>query len=230
MTGTGTGRFPKIDLARELPPSTATRTDTHEEKGRVIYTPNTTDLCLHFVETGKVVVAAPTPRGIVGLAILEAGEFFGFDIVGGSYATLAVCFYPKTRVRAWSVQTLQGIMDSQPRVAVGLAQGAVALAVASQQVAAELATLTCQERIAAFLVRQVEREIERGRGDEGGGATIAMTHEQISWFVGTSREIVTSAINCFRQASCLAKQTGKGRICVYNAQELANKFLGNGAK
>lgn len=191
-----------VDLLEQLPFRQGVGREYR--KDQVIYAPDSKeDLRIHLVQEGRVITKSLTTTGeTVGLEILEVEEVFGLEAMVGSYTTLARCA-EYTRTLSWDIATLDQLQRAKPELAIALAQAAILHNIYFQRRIEELASMQTQERLATFLIEKA-RKVAGSVGEDGGITISPLTHETLSHFVGTSREIVTYYMNIFRRAGYLS--------------------------
>ena len=188
------------DILAYLPASTLT-----EYKPRqVIYGAANVSTSVYLVVTGKVGISRIADTGgEVLLEIIRPDEIFGesafYDAPCLSERATAI---EKSRLMAWPVSDMEDLVTKRPRLAVALLQ-----LVARRN--AEFA-----HRIESFSLENVERRLARslvrfserlGVPEEDGSISmLPLTHEMLSQYVGTSRELVTQHMNAFRRKGFLS--------------------------
>ena len=101
----------------------------------------------------------------------------------------------------WTGPAIEDRVMRQPRLAVALLQ------ILTQQ------TMELSGRIKAFAADSIQQRLARAlldfserlgnREDDGGICMGPLSHELLSQYVGTSREVVTRYMNQFRRQGCL---------------------------
>ncbi|HUP05203.1 MAG TPA: Crp/Fnr family transcriptional regulator [Bryobacteraceae bacterium] len=180
-------------------------------RGQVIYDQQQPSTALYLIIDGKVKVSRIADDGHqVVVDIYQPDEFFGES------AFLNLQFRPEqasalenTKLMTWSAIEIEEIISRRPRLAVALLQ------ILAQR------TLEFTHRIESFSVDNIARRLARSliRFSERLGAmepdgSVRMTpftHELLSQYVGTSREIVTHYMNQFRRQGLL-RYSRKGII------------------
>jgi CRP/FNR family transcriptional regulator len=106
-----------------------------------------------------------------------------------------------TKLMIWSLATVQEIVVRRPRLAIALLQILVQRTISFKERIQSFSLETIACRLAHALLRFSER---LGTRDESGAVRmVPFTHELLSQYVGTSREIVTHYMNEFRRQGCL---------------------------
>jgi CRP/FNR family transcriptional regulator len=168
-------------------------------KGEAIYNQQTPPANLHLVIDGKVKVCRVAGDGRqVVVDIYQPDEFFGESAFLGQahHSEIAVAI-EDTRVMSWTIAEIEEISVRRPRLAIALVQ---LLVQRSQEFGSRIESFSV-DNIARRLARALVRFSERlGQpGINGGVQMIPFTHELLSQYVGTSREIVTQYMNQFRR-------------------------------
>lgn len=172
-------------------------------RGQVIYDQDKPSDSLLLVIDGKVKVCRLTDdnRQVV-VDIYQADEFFGESAFLGlpNRTELAVAI-EGTKVMAWTVNEIEEIATRRPKLAIALLQ---LLVQRSMEFGSRIESFSV-DNIARRLARALIRFSERlGRQTEDGSVQmIPFTHELLSQYVGTSREIVTHYMNQFRRQGYL---------------------------
>jgi CRP/FNR family transcriptional regulator, cyclic AMP receptor protein len=172
-------------------------------KGRTIYSQDQVSTTLYLVMDGRVNVSRLSENGRqVVVDIHQTDDFFGES------AFLKLPHRPEqatalenTRLMSWTMQALTDLMIRRPNLAIALLQ------VLAQR------TTMLKERIESFSADSIGSRLARslirfalraGTAEEGGGVRLApFTHELLSQYVGTSREVVTHYMNRLKRQGCL---------------------------
>jgi len=171
-------------------------------KGSTIYGPETPPSSLYVVLAGKVKICRSAQDGQqVVLDVYQTDEFFGESSLVGSGASEMAVSLENARVMSWSATEIREIVLKRPDLGYALLQLAVQR------------SLEFGNRIESFSLDNIERRLIAAllhfaaklgtSSDDGGREMIAFTHELLSQYVGTSREIVTHYMNYFRRKGCL---------------------------
>lgn len=173
-------------------------------KNQIIYNQDhpSTNICL--VIDGKVKVCRITDDGRpVIVDIYQHEDFFGESAFLNSptRGEQAVAL-ENTKVMVWTMAEIEEIVMRRPRLGVALLQ--------------MLARRSIEfgHRIESFSVESVARRLGRGlirfserlgqNADDGSVQMMPFTHELLSQYVGTSREVVTHFMNQFRRQGYLS--------------------------
>jgi CRP/FNR family cyclic AMP-dependent transcriptional regulator len=180
-------------------------------KGQVIYGDGQQPCSsIYLVIDGKVKVSCGENGHEVVIDIYQPDEFFGES----AFLNLAqrpeqATALENTKLMTWSASEIEEIIARKPRLAVALLQILVQR------------TLEFTHRIESFSVDNIARRLARslirfserlGVEEEDDAVRMApFTHELLSQYVGTSREIVTHYMNQFRRQGYL-RYSRKGII------------------
>ncbi len=185
-------------------------------RGQVIYDQQQPSTAIYLVIDGKVKVSRLVDDGHqVVIDIYQPDEFFGES------AFLNLPLRPEqatalenTKLMTWSAAEIEEIVARRPRLAVALLQ------ILAQR------TLEFTHRIESFSVDNIARRLARSLirfserlGVEEADGSVRLTpftHELLSQYVGTSREIVTHYMNQFRRQGYL-RYSRKGIILYRDA-------------
>jgi CRP/FNR family transcriptional regulator, cyclic AMP receptor protein len=178
------------------------------EKGQTIYAYDQPATAIYLVIEGTVRVTRLTPSGRrILVDIYQPDEFFGES------ALLNVQKPPETavagaltRLMSWSVEEVEEIIRHQPMLAVALVQVFVQRSADFLQRIEDFSAENISRRLARSLIRFAER---MGTETDKGSVRIApLTHEMISQYVGTSREMITHWMKEFqrRRYVCYSRQ------------------------
>ncbi len=172
-------------------------------RGQTIYGQEHPSTSIYLVIDGKVKVCRVTDddREVV-VDIYQPDEFFGESAFLGpaQRCELAVAI-EGTKVMAWTTSEIEEIAARRPRLGIALMQ---LLVQRSVDFGARIESFSV-DNIARRLARSLIRFSER-LGQENEDGTVQMipfTHELLSQYVGTSREIVTHYMNLFRRQGYL---------------------------
>lgn len=172
-------------------------------RGQTIYDQEKPSESLLLVIDGKVKVCRITDdKRQVVVDIYQPDEFFGESAFLGlpNRTEMSVAIEP-TKVMAWTVSEIEEIATRRPKLAIALLQ---LLVQRSMDFGSRIESFSV-DNIARRLARALIRFSERlGRQSEDGSVQmIPFTHELLSQYVGTSREIVTHYMNQFRRQGYL---------------------------
>ena len=173
------------------------------KKGQTIYDHDQPSSSVYLVIGGKVKVCRITDDGRqVVVDIYQPDEFFGESAFLGNAqrAELAVAL-ENTKVMTWSTLDIEDISMKRPKLAIAMMQLLVQRSVDFAHRIESFSVDNIARRLARTLIRFSERL--GARQDDGSIQMIPFTHELLSQYVGTSREIVTHYMNQFRRQGYL---------------------------
>ena len=183
------------EMLRQLPKTTS----SFYSKGHVLYEPGDPATSLFYVVDGRVKVSRQARKHKhVVVEIYVPGEFFGESaLLGGNRSEQAVVIASGT-VRAWPASEIESLVDAHPQAGIALARSLVARCGQFMERMDTLSADKLQDRLARVLLRCGERF--GTRLNDGNVQLPPLTHELLSEWVGTSRELVTHFMNQFRRA------------------------------
>lgn len=193
-------------------------------KDKVIYGPDHPSTSLYLVIGGKVKVQRVKDQwGEVLVDIYCTDEFFGDSALVGSpdINERAVALEDKTTVMVWAGAVVEDFMMRRPRLGIALVQMLTQRCVHFSRRIESLASDNIERRLARALIHFSER-LGCAIGD-GSFRMMPLTHELLSQYVGTSREIITCYMNQFRREGYL--QYSRKAIVLY--PEAIKKTLSN---
>ena len=172
-------------------------------KGQVIYNQDQPSSNLYLVIDGKVKVCRMAEDGRqVVVDIYQTDEFFGEAAFLSSAARQeqAVAL-ENTKAMTWSTSEIEDLVMRRPRLAIALLQILVKRSVEFGHRIESFSVDNIARRLARTLIRFSQR---LGQNVEDGSVQMMpFTHELLSQYVGTSREIVTHYMNQFRREGYL---------------------------
>ena len=172
-------------------------------KGQTIYNQDQPSTAIYLVIGGKVKVSrlADDGRQVI-VDIYQPDEFFGESafLGSGSRAEQATAL-ETTKLMTWTTTEIEDIILKRPRLAVALVQIFVQRTVDFATRIESFSADNIAQRLARTLVRFSERL--GAREEDGSTRMVPFTHELLSQYVGTSREIVTHYMNHFRKQGYL---------------------------
>ena len=172
-------------------------------KGQMIYNQDQPSTNIYLVIDGKVKVCRMADEGSqVVVDIYRTDEFLGESAFLSSPArdeqALAL---ENTKVMTWTTAEIEDIVMRRPRLAVALLQIMVQRSIEFGHRIESFSVDNIARRLARTLIRFSER---LGQNMEDGSVQMMpFTHELLSQYVGTSREIVTHYMNQFRRQGYL---------------------------
>lgn len=172
-------------------------------KGQVIYYQDQPSRSVYLVIDGKVKVCRMTDDGRpVVVDIYQTDEFFGESALLNSPArgeqALAL---ENTKLMSWTTSEIEKLVLQRPLLAVALLQILVQRSINFGRRIESFSVDNIERRLARTLVQFSER-LGRDAAD-GSAEMMPFTHELLSQYVGTSREIVTHYMNQFRRQGYL---------------------------
>jgi CRP/FNR family transcriptional regulator len=178
-------------------------------RGQLIYGRSQVSNSIYLVIDGKVKVCRTADDGRqVVVDIYQPDEFFGeCGFLGDKQRTEEAVALDATKVMTWTTAEIEELVVRRPRLGIALVQ---LLVRRSQEFGARIESFSI-DNIGRRLVRSLIRFSERLGRDSGDGSVDMMpfTHELLSQYVGTSREIVTHYMNQLRRQGYL-KYSRKG--------------------
>jgi len=182
----------------------------------MIYNQDQPPTSIYLVIAGKVKVSRLAEDGHqVVVDIYQTDEFFGESaLLNLAHRAEQATALENSKLMAWTGAEIEDIITKRPRLAVALLQIQVQR------------TLEFGLRIESFSVDNIARRLARslirfserlGAPEEDGAMRMApFTHELLSQYVGTSREIVTHYMNQFRRQGYL-RYSRKGIVLYRDA-------------
>jgi len=186
------------------------------KKGQDVYSQDQPATGIYLVIEGKVKVSRTADDGRqVILDIYQTDEFFGEPaLLHLSQRAEQATALESSRLMSWSIAEIEDIITKRPRLAVALLQILAQRNVEFGQRIESFSVDNIARRLARSLIRFSER---LGTPEPDGALRVApFTHELLSQYVGTSREIVTHYMNRFRREGYL-RYSRKGIILYHDA-------------
>ncbi len=176
---------------------------TDFNRGDTIFDESNPSKALHLVVQGRVKVTIPVEDGCQTVVdIFNTDDFFGESALLGSHRIpeRAVALDSVT-LMSWSREEIEDQVERQPRLGIALMQMLVKRGLDYEERLQSFALDKTPERIIRALLRFADH---LGATSEDGSLRIPpLTHQAISEYVGTSREIVTFQMNQLRQQGFL---------------------------
>jgi CRP/FNR family transcriptional regulator, cyclic AMP receptor protein len=172
---------------------------TEYGQGQTIYGPDHLSKSLFLVISGKVLISQTAAGGSeVLLEIVRPDELFGESaFLDNPYRAEQATTLEKSTLMTWAISDMEILVMKRPRLAVALLQVVAQRNADFSRRIESLALDTIERRLARSLIRFSER---LGTLEEDGSVKLMpLTHELLSRYVGTSREIVTQYMNKFRK-------------------------------
>ena len=167
-------------------------------RGQPIYNAEQPSTAIYLVIGGKVKVSrlADDGRQVI-VDIYQADEFFGESaFLGLAHRSEQAVALEQSKLMAWTTTEIEDIIVKRPRLAVALVQIFVQRTMEFADRIESFSADNISQRLARSLIRFSER---LGTEENGSVRMTAFTHELLSQYVGTSREIVTHYMNQFRK-------------------------------
>ena len=186
------------------------------KKGQMIYNQDQPSTSIYLVIDGKVKVCRLADDGHqVVVDIYQPDEFFGESaFLSLPHRAEQATALENTKLMTWTASEIEDIVQKRPKLAIALLQILVQR------------TLDFGHRIESFSVDNIARRLARSLirfserlgtpEDDGSVRMVPFTHELLSQYVGTSREIVTHYMNQFRRQGYL-RYSRKGIILYKDA-------------
>ena len=172
-------------------------------KGQLIYGRTQASNSIYLVIDGKVKVCRTADDGRqVVVDIYQPDEFFGESgFLGEQHRAEEAMALDSTKVMTWTTAEIEDLMIRRPRLGIALVQ---LLALRSIDFGARIESFSI-DNIGRRLVRALLRFSEKLGHQSATGSTDMMpfTHELLSQYGGTSREIVTHYMNQLRRQGYL---------------------------
>jgi CRP-like cAMP-binding protein len=184
-------------------------------RGQVIYDESQPSNGIYLVVRGRVKSSVPTDNGSQTVVEIYGPEdFFGesglLDLDHRGESTVAL---ENATLMYWTTAEIEEQVERQPKLGLALIQTLVERCLGFEERLQSFALDKTPERIMRALLRFAERF--GIRSEDGSARVPPMTHQLISEYVGTSREIVTFQMNRLRQEGYI-RYSRKG-IDVYAA-------------
>jgi CRP/FNR family transcriptional regulator, cyclic AMP receptor protein len=187
-------------------------------KGQVIYNQDQPSTSIYLVIDGKVKVCrmADDEHQVV-VDIYQTDEFFGESaFLSSPTRDEQALALENTKVMTWTTAEIEDIVMRRPRLAVALLQILVQRSIEFGHRIESFSVDNIARRLARTLIRFSER---LGQSMEDGSIQMMpFTHELLSQYVGTSREIVTHYMNQFRRQGYL-RYSRKGILLYRDAMK-----------
>ena len=186
------------------------------KKGQVIYDQDQPSNNLYLVIAGKVKVSrlAEDGRQVV-VDLYQPDEFFGESaFLSLSRRSEIAVALEGVKVMTWTTADIEDILMRRPKLAIALMQLLVQRSMDFGQRIESFSVDNIARRLARTLIRFSDRL--GSLSDDGSVQMIPFTHELLSQYVGTSREIVTHYMNHFRRQGYL-RYSRKGIILYHDA-------------
>ena len=171
-------------------------------KGDTVYGPDMPSKSIYLIIDGKIKICRTADDGReVVIDIYQPDEFFGESAFIENPINETAIAIENVKVMAWTTFELEELIAQRPRLAIALLQLLVHREMAFCERIESFSLDNISRRLARSLIRFSER-LGKETGD-GGVQMMPFTHELLSQYVGTSREIVTQYMNNFRRRGFL---------------------------
>ena len=167
-------------------------------RGQVIYDQTRPSRGIYLVIDGRVKVATPVDNAQIVTGIFSKDDFFGdIGLIGSDAHPEMATAMERTTLMTWTTAELEEQIQKQPKLGLALIQVLVGRCLALQDRIEAFAYDKTPKRITRALIDMAER---MGRRVEDGALRMPpLTHQFLSDYVGTSREIVTFQMNQLRR-------------------------------
>jgi CRP/FNR family transcriptional regulator, cyclic AMP receptor protein len=192
---------------------------TDYRRGQIIFDENQPSKGLHLVVQGRVKVSMPLDDGNqTVIDIFTTDDFFGeSSLLGAGFSPERALALDNLTLMSWTAAEIEEQVERQPRLGIALLQMLVKRGLEFQERLQSFALDKTPERVVRSMLRFADR---LGSVSEDGWAKIpALTHQVISEYVGTSREIVTFQMNYLRQKGLLRYSRKGIQVHVDNLRE-----------
>src|SRR5579863_4923134 len=172
-------------------------------KGQMIFDESQPSKGLHLVVQGRVKVTMPLDHGSQTVVdIFTTDDFFGeSSLLGKSQYSERAMAIDNATLMSWTTQEIEEQVERQPRLGIALLQMLVKRGLDYEERLQSFALDKTPERVVRSLLRFADRL--GTRSDDGSITIPPLTHQVISEYVGTSREIVTFQMIHLRQQGYL---------------------------
>jgi CRP-like cAMP-binding protein len=179
------------------------RAVTDFRKAQVIFDEHHPSKGLHLVVQGRVKVTIPLDDGSQTVVdIFTTDDFFGQNsLLGEPHNNERAVALDAVSLMSWTTQEIEEQVERQPRLGIALLQMLVKRGLDYEDRLQSFALDKTPERVVRSLLRFADRL--GSRSDDGSIKIPPLTHQVISEYVGTSREIVTFQMNHLRQKGFL---------------------------
>lgn len=179
-------------------------------RSQPIYDEHTPSQGIYLIVKGRVKVIRTAEDGtqtVIGIFVTD--QFFGaLGLLGPTREAERAIALEHAALMVWTADEIEEHIERQPRLGVALMQVLVGRCLDCSERLLSMATDKTPERVALTLLRFARRQSLQNIED--GSVRIApMTHQLISEYVGTSREIVTFQMNQLRHQG-LIRYSRKG--------------------
>jgi CRP/FNR family cyclic AMP-dependent transcriptional regulator len=176
---------------------------TDYRRGQIIYMENQPSRELYLVVKGRVKVAIPLDTGEQTLIdVFSTDDFFAESaLLGAARHTERALAMDNVSLMSWTTEDIDAQVEREPRLGIALLQMLVKRALDYEDRLQNFALDKTPERVVRAVLRFADRT--GTRAEDGSLDVPPLTHQLISEYVGTSREIVTFHMNQLRQRGLL---------------------------
>jgi CRP/FNR family cyclic AMP-dependent transcriptional regulator len=176
---------------------------TDYSKGKTIFDETNPSPSLHLIVQGRVKVATHLENGSqVVVDIYNTDDFFGEScLLGADRGAGRGTALDNVTLMSWDAAEIEDQVQRQPRLGIALMQMLAKRTLDYGERIQSFALHQAPERLVSSLLRFASRLGEQN--DDGSVRIPPLTHQVISEYVGTSREIVTFQMNRLRQMGFL---------------------------
>jgi CRP/FNR family cyclic AMP-dependent transcriptional regulator len=172
---------------------------TDHGRGDTIFDEHNPSRALHLVVQGRVKVTIPVEDGAQTVVdIFNTDDFFGeSSLLGAHRLPERAVALDNVTLMSWTRAEIEDQIERQPRLGIALMQMLVKRGLDYEERLQSFALDKTPERIMRALLRFADHL--GAPGEDGSLRIPPLTHQAISEYVGTSREIVTFQMNQLRK-------------------------------
>ena len=176
---------------------------TDYRRGQIIFGENQPSRELHLVVRGRVKVVIPVEDGRQTLVdIFTTDDFIGESaLLGAAWHSERAVALDNASLMSWTASEIDAQVEREPRLGIALLQMLVKRALDYEERLQNFALDKTPERVVRAVLRFADRTGTRTEDDSLD--VPPLSHQLISEYVGTSREIVTFHMNQLRQKGLL---------------------------
>jgi CRP/FNR family cyclic AMP-dependent transcriptional regulator len=168
-------------------------------RGQVLYSPENPSANLYVIIAGMVAVQRIAADGrSVLVDIYKTDELFGESaLIDMSDTHEQATALEDTKVMIWARRQIEELVVRQPRLGIALLQSLTQRSIELTHRIESFSAEQIDQRLARSLIHLSQRFGQTL--EDGSIRMMPITHELLSRYVGTSRELVTQRMNEFRQ-------------------------------
>jgi CRP-like cAMP-binding protein len=190
------------------------------EQGQEVFTQgDTAERCYVLLE-GRIKLTKVDSDGdsfVVGF--ITPGEIFAcVAVYGGESYPASATAVEASRVVGWTHEAFQQLVDAYPEIGQNAMETFGQRLQVSRERAAEMATKTSEQRIAAALLRLARRRSDRPAEDAALRAPIHVSRQDIASMSGTALYTVSRTLQAWSRAGLV--DVGRQRVAVSDPQGL----------